>query len=122
MGSSTLRIVRLTLYLAWTLALMPVQGLGLILRCRWVRTLPVFYHRWCCRILAFRVQLIGTPTARRPVLFAVNPTPPADLAATVYRSLGVDPATELRDRLNRPIRLCHGEEIAPLFNGSTSQA
>src|SRR5438876_255315 len=72
MGSSTLRIVRLTLYLAWTLALMPVQGLGLILRCRWVRTLPVFYHRWCCRILGFRVQLIGTPTARRPVLFAVN--------------------------------------------------
>jgi lyso-ornithine lipid O-acyltransferase len=72
MGSATLRIVRLTLYLAWTLALMPVQGLGLVLRRRWVSTLPVFYHRWCCRILGFRVRLTGTPTAGRPVLFAAN--------------------------------------------------
>ncbi len=29
---------------------------------------------------------------------------PADLAATIYRALGIDPATELRDRLGRPIR------------------
>jgi uncharacterized protein (DUF1501 family) len=51
---------------------------------------------------------------------ASRPYTPADLAATVYRSLGVDPATELRDRLNRPIRLCSGEPIAPLFNGAPS--
>ena len=42
--------------------------------------------------------------------------------ATIYRVLGVDPATELRDRLNRPIRLCDGEEIAPLFNGARTIA
>jgi hypothetical protein len=48
---------------------------------------------------------------------ASRPYTPADLAATIYRSLGVDPAIELRDRLNRPIRLCAGEEIAPLFTG-----
>ena len=48
---------------------------------------------------------------------ASRPYTPADLAATIYRALGVDPATELRDRLNRPIRLCTGEEIAPLFTG-----
>ncbi|SIO65937.1 Protein of unknown function [Singulisphaera sp. GP187] len=40
---------------------------------------------------------------------------PADLAATIYQSLGIDPATELRDRLDRPIRLCEGESIARLF-------
>jgi 1-acyl-sn-glycerol-3-phosphate acyltransferase len=72
MGSPTLRLARLSLYLAWTLSLMPVQVAGLALRCRWTSRLPVFYHRWCCRILGFRTSLIGTPTAERPVLFAAN--------------------------------------------------
>ena len=40
---------------------------------------------------------------------------PPDLAATIYRALGVDPATELRDRLGRPLRLCSGEPIMPLY-------
>jgi hypothetical protein len=40
---------------------------------------------------------------------------PPDLAATVYHALGVDPATELRDRLGRPLRLCNGQAIAPLY-------
>jgi Protein of unknown function (DUF1501) len=48
---------------------------------------------------------------------ASRPYTPADLAATIYRVLGVDPATELRDRLNRPIQLCTGEPISPLFTG-----
>jgi 1-acyl-sn-glycerol-3-phosphate acyltransferase len=72
MGSSTLRLVRLALYLAWTLSLMPLQWVGLVLGCRWVGTLPTFYHRWCCRILGFRVRVIGRPCAERPVLFAAN--------------------------------------------------
>jgi hypothetical protein len=38
-----------------------------------------------------------------------------DLAATVYHALGVDPATELRDRLGRPIRLCSGDVMTPLY-------
>jgi 1-acyl-sn-glycerol-3-phosphate acyltransferase len=72
MGSPTLKIARLALYLAWTLALMPVQWIGLVLGCRWVSTLPTFYHRWCCRLLGFRVRTIGRPTIQRPVLFAAN--------------------------------------------------
>jgi lyso-ornithine lipid O-acyltransferase len=72
MGSPTLRLARIALYLLWTLSLMPVQGLGLILRRPGARTLPVLYHRWCCRILGFRVHTIGAPTSRRPVLFASN--------------------------------------------------
>ena len=40
---------------------------------------------------------------------------PPDLAATVYHALGVDPATELRDRLGRPLRLCSGEVMTPLY-------
>ena len=72
MGSPTLRIVRIVLYLAWTASLMPVQGLGLLLRQPWTRRLPVFYHRWCCRILGFRVRRIGRPSPLRPLLFAAN--------------------------------------------------
>jgi hypothetical protein len=41
---------------------------------------------------------------------------PPDLAATIYNALGVDPATELRDRLGRPMRLCSGETMAPLYS------
>ena len=48
---------------------------------------------------------------------ASRPYSSGDLAATIYRALGVDPGTELRDRLNRPIQLCTGEAIEPLFTG-----
>ncbi len=40
---------------------------------------------------------------------------PPDLAATIYRALGIDPSTEIRDRLGRPIRLTSGERIDPLY-------
>ncbi len=72
MGSPTLRLARLALYCAWTASLMPVQLVGLALRLHWTSTLPVFYHRWCCRILGFRIRVIGTPTRERPVLYAAN--------------------------------------------------
>ncbi len=72
MGSPTLRIARLALYLLWTLSLMPVQGLGLALQRPWSRSLPAFYHRWCCRILGFQVRTVGLPTGLRPALFASN--------------------------------------------------
>lgn len=71
-GSTPRRIVRLFLYLCWTVPLMPVQALGLLLRQPWVATFPVFYHRWCCRILGIRVRRIGRPVAARPLLFASN--------------------------------------------------
>jgi uncharacterized protein (DUF1501 family) len=48
---------------------------------------------------------------------ASRPYTSGDLAATIYSALGVDPTTELRDRLNRPIQLCTGQAIAPLFTG-----
>jgi hypothetical protein len=58
---------------------------------------------------------IGAYPARQPYT-------PGDFAATIYRSLGIDPATEVRDRLDRPIRLCNGEPIAPLFSGARTEA
>jgi hypothetical protein len=41
----------------------------------------------------------------------------ADVGATVYRVLGIDPTAEIRDRFNRPFRLNQGEAIEPLFTG-----
>jgi uncharacterized protein (DUF1501 family) len=50
---------------------------------------------------------------------ASRPFTPADLAATIYRALGIDPATELVDRLARPVPLCRGQEIAALYSGAS---
>jgi hypothetical protein len=63
-------------------------------------------------------QLIGQ-SDRIGAYPASRPFTPADLAATVYRALGIDPATELTDRLSRPIRLCNGEEIEALYSGAS---
>ncbi|MSQ95255.1 MAG: DUF1501 domain-containing protein [Gemmataceae bacterium] len=46
---------------------------------------------------------------------ATNATQPADLAATIYQCLGVDPSMEIRDRLDRPVTLCDGQVITPLL-------
>jgi Protein of unknown function (DUF1501) len=42
---------------------------------------------------------------------ATEPTPPADLAATIYHQLGIDPHYQIRDRLGRPLALCEGNVI-----------
>jgi lyso-ornithine lipid O-acyltransferase len=72
MGSPSLKLARFALYFVWTVILLPVQLVGLVFHCRWTTTLPVFYHRCCCRILGLHIQVIGSPTTRRPVLFAAN--------------------------------------------------
>jgi uncharacterized protein (DUF1501 family) len=51
---------------------------------------------------------------------ASRPYGPGDFASTIYRALGIDPETEVRDRLDRPIRLAVGEEIAPLYSGGVA--
>jgi hypothetical protein len=50
-----------------------------------------------------------------PVTRAFGPT---DLAATIYGALGIDPASEVRDRLGRPLRICTGERIDPLYTAA----
>jgi lyso-ornithine lipid O-acyltransferase len=101
MGSPTLRIARLALYLLWTLSLMPVQGLGLALRRPWSRSLPSFYHRWCCRILGFRVRTVGLPTRLRPALFVSNHVSYTDI--TVLGSLIVGSFVAKTEVANWPL-------------------
>jgi hypothetical protein len=43
-----------------------------------------------------------------------NACSPADIHATVFKAMGIDPRTELTDQLDRPFQLCDGEPL-PLF-------
>jgi uncharacterized protein (DUF1501 family) len=49
---------------------------------------------------------------------ATTPYAPDDVGATVYHVLGVDPATEVRDRQGRPVQLNRGGVIQSLFTGA----
>ena len=62
-------------------------------------------------------QVIGR-TDKTAAYPASRPFTPADLSATIYRAFGVDPGTELIDRLGRPIQLCQGEVIESLYTGA----
>lgn len=46
---------------------------------------------------------------------SLDPTTPADLAATIYWRFGFDPAHHIYDRTNRPWRIADGKPIAKLF-------
>jgi hypothetical protein len=51
--------------------------------------------------------------------FAAYPTEkplrPEDIAATIYTALGIEPRTQIYDRLNRPHPICRGEPIRDVF-------
>ena len=44
-----------------------------------------------------------------------KPYRPADLAATIFWALGIDPATEIRDQLGRPYKLALGRAATEWF-------
>lgn len=49
---------------------------------------------------------------------AGDPVTPGDLAATIFDALGIDPASEIPDQLQRPHRIAEGTPIARLFRPS----
>ena len=55
-----------------TLSLMPVQWLAIALNSPLCRRIPVFYHRFLCRLLDIRVNVTGAPVAARPLLIVAN--------------------------------------------------
>lgn len=68
-----LRIARaLALLVPVTLPLMAVQWLALKRDWRLAHTLPVFYHRFVCRVLGVRIAVQGSPSPERPVLIVAN--------------------------------------------------
>jgi 1-acyl-sn-glycerol-3-phosphate acyltransferase len=55
-----------------TVVLMPVQWLAVALGSPLRRRVPVFYHRFVCRLLGVRVRADGTPIGDRPLLIVAN--------------------------------------------------
>ncbi|HJZ58092.1 MAG TPA: DUF1501 domain-containing protein [Gemmataceae bacterium] len=46
---------------------------------------------------------------------AANPVSPADLVATIYHALGIDSDIQVTDHTGRPVGLCLGSAVHPLF-------
>ncbi len=46
---------------------------------------------------------------------ARDPVSPDDIGATIFHGLGIDPATEIRDPLGRPLRINNGTPMTSLF-------
>ncbi|CAO3352556.1 lysophospholipid acyltransferase family protein [Azospirillum melinis] len=71
LGSSGRGALRLTIYLLWTLLLIPLQALAVARNWRLCRTLPAFYHGVCARLMGLDVVVRGQ-RADGPVLFVSN--------------------------------------------------
>jgi hypothetical protein len=73
-----------------------------------------------CSILAgggARGGVVHGSSDRYAAYPATSPTTPADLAATVYHCLGIDPHTQVTDRLGKPATLCEGTPIRAILDG-----
>ncbi|HLW66724.1 MAG TPA: DUF1501 domain-containing protein, partial [Gemmataceae bacterium] len=44
-----------------------------------------------------------------------DPVRPDDVAATIFELLGIDPASEIRDPLNRPLPIAQGQAIGSIM-------
>jgi hypothetical protein len=60
-------------------------------------------------------QVVGA-SDRLAAYPATPPISPDDLAATIYHTLGIDPHTEIHDRVARPLQLASGRLLNELFS------
>ena len=65
-------LLRLIGYVSVTLTLLPLQIVALWLKSPLAVRLPIAYHRWCCRILGFRVVIRGDQERAARTLFVSN--------------------------------------------------
>ena len=71
-GSPLRAVGRITVYVVFTLAALPLQISAVVLRSRAQISLPVWYHRQCCRLLGFRVVRRGKLAKDGTVLVVSN--------------------------------------------------
>jgi uncharacterized protein (DUF1501 family) len=62
-----------------------------------------------------RGKVIGRSDSRAAYPVS-QPYSPADVAATLYSAMGIDPASEIRDHLGQPKRLSSGRVIEELYS------
>ncbi len=69
---NTRSAIRLTIYLIFTLLLIPVQALAVGLKWPLRESLPVFYHRTCCKLWGMTIEVRGELAKDRPTLLVSN--------------------------------------------------
>lgn len=72
LGSPLRAFGRISAYGLFTVALIPIQAVLVLMGWPAQVSLPVWYHRRCCRLLGFRVVRRGKPVQDGPVLFVSN--------------------------------------------------
>jgi len=78
--SNVRAFVRLSLYLAWVGVIIPVQLFSLLFRLGFAKKWPMTAHRICGSLLGIRLETVGKPLKKGPVLFVVNHTSYADIS------------------------------------------
>lgn len=71
-GSPLTSFGRLTVYVGLTLLLMPAQLVCVLFSLPARKTLPLWYHRRCCRILGLIVERHGRQSRQHPTLYVSN--------------------------------------------------
>ena len=71
-GSPARAVLRIVVYAALTLPLLPFQMIGVLFVPPLARWLPVPYHRAVCWVLGIKVRARGRMSRKRPTLFVVN--------------------------------------------------
>jgi len=71
-NSRSTAVARASIYVVFTLALIPAQAVALLLRLPLSRRIPLWYHRICCRLLGIRLEVFGRRSRTRPTLFVAN--------------------------------------------------
>ncbi|MEE2996985.1 MAG: lysophospholipid acyltransferase family protein [Pseudomonadota bacterium] len=73
-------LIRISVYLALTAILLPLQAFALKFSKSLSVRLPIFYHRCCAGLLGFQIRVSGKICAEGPVLFTCNHTSYSDIA------------------------------------------
>jgi len=76
----------LTVFVLVTAVLIPVQWLAVALKRPLRRRIPVFYHRFVCRLLGVRVRASGAPVTDRPLLIVANHSSWLDISIITSRA------------------------------------
>ena len=72
LGSPLRAVIRLLLYLGFTLLMLPVQAVALMFGLPLAKRLPLWYHRRCCPILGLKVERRGQQSEVHPTLYVSN--------------------------------------------------
>ncbi len=71
-GSVLRSLCRVSVYVIFTLIMIPIQYLAVVRRSNLQKSLPRWYHRQCCKILGFRVERRGRQSRVHPTLYVAN--------------------------------------------------